>query len=395
MRTTFLALAAALMAPASMAAPREVTVSAGSRDRRDTVVSFLLADAAGRHFGLRDTSGRLLPLQVDDSGRAWFVLPSLKAGASTTFKLEPLPKLSPADGVKAARDGDAVDLVWGRRNLLRYQGGPGVLPPDVKPVFRRGGYIHPVSTPSGRVVTGDYAKGHRHHHGLWFSWTKTEYEGRAPDFWNMADLKGTVEFEVLEATWSGPVHGGLRARHRYVDLTSGAPKTALVETWVTRAYGVGGGAAPYTVFDVEVTQVAGALPLVLPQYHYGGAGLRGPDSWLGAENAYFLTSEGKTRQDGNETRGRWAHMSGDVDGQRAGLAVLGHPQNLRAPEPLRLHPTEPFICVAPSQLGRWEIAPGTPHVARYRYVASDGPPDPKELDRLWYDYAEPPQVTVE
>jgi hypothetical protein len=61
---------------------------------------------------------------------------------------------------------------------------------------------------------------------------------------------------------------------------------------------------------------------------------------------------------------------------------------------MRIHPTEPFFCFAPSQLGRWEIVPNTPYVSRYRFVAFDGPPDPAMIERLWKDFADPPRVSV-
>ena len=83
-----------------------------------------------------------------------------------------------------------------------------------------------------------------------------------------------------------------------------------------------------------------------------------------------------------------------VDGQLAGIAILGHPDNFRAPQPMRIHPDEPFFCFAPSQLGQWEIKPGTPYVSRYRFIVADGPPDEAEINRLWNDYAHPPRVIV-
>ena len=62
---------------------------------------------------------------------------------------------------------------------------------------------------------------------------------------------------------------------------------------------------------------------------------------------------------------------------------------------MRLHPTEPFFCFAPSQLGEWEISPGKPHVSRYRFIVAEGPPDKSELERLWNDYAHPPGIAIE
>ena len=101
------------------------------------------------------------------------------------------------------------------------------------------------------------------------------------------------------------------------------------------------------------------------------------------------------RDKGNATRGRWCDMSGELGGARCGIAILGHPANFRAPQPMRLHPTEPFFNYAPQQIGDMEIVPGKTYVSRYRFVVRDGPPDAATLDRLWNDYAHPPQVKVE
>jgi hypothetical protein len=115
----------------------------------------------------------------------------------------------------------------------------------------------------------------------------------------------------------------------------------------------------------------------------------------GENNCFFLTSDGETnRVKGNETRGNWCHIGGTLDGELAGLAILSHPENFRAPQPMRLHPKEPFFCFAPSQLGDWSIEPGKPYVSRYRFMVKDGAPKKSELDAMWMAYAKPPKVTV-
>ena len=143
------------------------------------------------------------------------------------------------------------------------------------------------------------------------------------------------------------------------------------------------------IFDLTCTQeCASTNTLKLPEYYYGGLGFRGREEWNGASKTFFLTSEGATnRETANSTRGRWCYIGGDVDGQRAGIAILCHPQNFRAPQPMRLHPKEPFFCYAPSQLGDWEIKPGEKYISRYRFVVFDGEPNKAELDRLWNNYA--------
>jgi hypothetical protein len=302
----------------------------------------------------------------------------------------------PAADVVAEKKDGVITVRAGERVVLRYRGEPGGMPAGFEPEFLRGGYISEVYTPSGVLVSDDYPPDHKHHHGIWSPWTKTKFEGRDVDFWNMGQKKGTVEPVSFGETWSKDGAAGFRARHRMVDLTApGGRKAAVDEQWdvTVRAPATGAGGRPAHVFDLVITQTcAGDSPLELPKYHYGGLGFRGHRQWYGEDNCRFLTSEGKTRENGNETRAKWCHVGGDVDGREgkpsaAGIAILCHPDNFRFPQPVRLHPKEPFFCYAPSQLGDWKIEPGKPYVARYRFVVQDGPPDAKEIERMWEEYA--------
>lgn len=388
--------AVACSAPGGTATDHLVVVSAGAHGRVATPVSFELPaglDAVGP-LRLRSAEGGEVALQRDGEGRAHFILPSLGAGEEAQFTLE----LGEASGtaVNALRDGESVTLSVGDRSVLTYHGAPKPLPrPDIDPVYSRGGYIHPVQTPAGVMVTGDYPPDHVHHHGIWASWTRTRFRDRQVDFWNVADRQGDVLAEGVDSTWSGPVQGGFAARHRYVALVTGEAEDALRERWVGRVYNVTGGDRPYWLFDLEVDQrTASDDALQLPTYHYGGVALRGRDDWFGAANADFLTSEGHDRLAGNETRARWTHLGGEAEGERRGIAVFSHPANFRHPEPVRLHPNEPYFSWTPSQLGEWSIEPDSVHRVRYRYLVHDGPVDTEELERVWADFSEPPTVSV-
>lgn len=377
-----------------------VTVAAGALDRRDAVVSFALpAELSKKAYGLRDEAGRVIPLQADAKRQAVFVLPELKAGATKKFRVVELktPKgvnNSSARGVEVAEEGKRLVVKAAGRELLGFQTKPE-LPEGVKPVFARAGYIHPIYTPSGKLVSDDYPSDHYHHHGIWAAWTKTEFEGRHPDFWNVADGTGRVDFVGVGQTWNGAVHGGFTSRQRYVDVKATPEKAALEEEWAVTVYRVVEGAKPYVVFDLVSTQeTATSSPLKLEEYRYGGVGVRGHREWKDKSKVFFLTSEGKDRAAGNATRGRWCHIGGTVGGQTVGITTFDHPSNLRAPQPMRLNPDDPFFNWAPSQSGPFEIKPGARFVLRYRFVVADGPPDRAELDRLWNDYATPPQVTI-
>jgi hypothetical protein len=378
--------------------PLYAVVNAGSLDRKNSLVSFAFEKgSASKSYVLRDEAGNRLPLQVDTDGIGTFVLPELKAGSSRRYRIEVLSrKTAGTSSVSLSSEHDRLTITANNRKVLTYQSKTGELPSwDIKPVFRRGGYIQSVYTPSGRLVTDDFPPDHYHHHAIWFAWTETEFQGRRPDFWNVDEGTGDVEFVALDGSWIGPVHGGFKSRTRYVDLSAPRPTTVLTEQWLVRVYNVAAGAKPYAIFDLVSThECATSSALVLPEYRYGGLGFRGNRQWLPKDNCFFLTSEGKDRSNGHATRARWCHIGGRIDGELAGIAIMDHPSNFRAPQPMRINPDQPFFCYAPSQMGPWSIEPGKPYVSRYRFVVQDGAPDKAELDRLWNDYATPAQVTL-
>jgi hypothetical protein len=276
------------------------------------------------------------------------------------------------------------------------------LPPGVDTSNARRGYLYPVFTPNGALVTDDYPPDdavemmHLHHHGTWSAWTRTQFNGHEVDFWNPWGT-GHVDLESVAPPWQGPVHAGLSATFTHEDLGDGGA-VALSERWVVRVYGTHSGAAPYYLFDLESTQEAVNGTLHLEEYHYGGFGVRGAREWRGG-NFQFITSEGDTSQpdEAIAPRARWVHIGGQVGAARAGYALLSHPSNYCAPQGLRLHPTDPYFSIMPvakNVCGAFDIVPGTPYVSRFRLVTSDGAADPELLERLYDDYAAPPGVIV-
>ncbi len=377
--------------------PQSVIIHAGEFDRRETPVELQLPAAFAGSRSLIGPAGERIPLQVDAAGRSVFIEPRLAKGASKTYRLD--ASVSAAPEVQLEKKGALLNASFAGMPILSYQMEAGDVPAGVPEIFRHGAHLHPVFSPSGKIVTGNHPPDHRWHRGIWFAWTRTEFEGRAPDFWNMGKDDGTfsgeVRFDRLDRSWSGPVQGGFTSRHRMIDHTSGTEKDALHETWEVAVFRPLDGAARAFVFDLASTQTcATAAPIKLPKYHYGGLGVRGNAQWDPADKVMMLTSKGDDRKAGDSSKGRWVYLGGEVEGAPTGLAVLIHPNNFRFPQPLRLNPKNPQLCVAPSQDGDWEIAPGGAYVSRYRFVVADGKPDATELDRLWNDYAQPPRVEL-
>jgi hypothetical protein len=260
----------------------------------------------------------------------------------------------------------------------------------------RSGYIYPLYTPSGLNVADDYASDHPHMHGIWSAWTATTFRGHKVDFWNGYANQGHVDLTAMEGAWAGQVHGGLIANIQHDDITTNPPVTVLRERWVVTIYKTHDGTAPYFLFDIDSVQsTATPDPLVLDQYHYGGFGFRGSEQWATA--ATFLTSEGHNRTSGDGQNARWCAMYGNVSGRPGGYAGLGHPSNVRAPQGLRIHPSNPywaFLPTTPLKGGAYTIQPNVPYKSRFRVVVFDGNADAALINRLWDDFATPPTVTV-
>ncbi|WP_234572899.1 PmoA family protein [Rhodohalobacter sp. 614A] len=372
----------------------EIHVSAGTFDRSETIVSFYFPNRVeSGSYELISPSGQSAILQVNNANRGWFILDELDAGTSRVYTFNGVPT-SAENAVSKAVDSTQITFSSGEQEILSYYHGDNNPPEELDERYKRGGYIHPVYSPKGVLLTTHLNPQHPHHSGIWSAWTKTEFEGRTPDFWNIHSNSGRVDqADSLQASWEGPVHAGFKARHFFTDLSAPEPVIALNEEWQVYLY-----KSPederYQVFDLVVTQsVNTGKPLILPEYHYGGVGFRGNREWDDPENVTFLTSDGLGR-DGNTTRPKWTHIGGWSDGELAGITAMDHPENFRFPQPVRIHPDEPYFVYAPMQLGEMRIEPGSPYVVRYRYVTYDGEPNPDELNRIWNDYAYPPGVTV-
>ena len=251
---TFTFLATAFIAPAA-AKDYRLTLAPATVDRAGQVIALSLPADAPKAAELRDASGRAVALQADTDRTARFVVPWQKAGESLVFTLgaaTPKAALNPPAVVVARESGHLGVRVAGQP-LLTYRMDREDLPRTGIPrEIVRAGYVHPVFSPAGKVVTDDYPSNHAHHHGIWAPWTKTSFQGRAPDFWNMHGKTGAEEFIALDRTWNGPVHGGLVARLKSVDLTAPSPVTVLDTTWELTAYDLAGATRPVRLFDIVV-----------------------------------------------------------------------------------------------------------------------------------------------
>ena len=385
----------------------KITVEAGDYTRVDTPVSL---DLSGVPVGFPTDDLRLVevkgsrrtdvPVQfeADSPPRLWWILSGkTEPGDERTYELLK-GGAGAAPGVCATQNEKVLELQKDGTKVLSYN--HAIVPPPAgqSELYNRSGFIHPLWSPSGSVLTNIHPDDHYHHVGIWMPWTKTKFEGQETDFWNLKAGQGTVCFKRFLSTTTGPVYGSFQAEHDHIALkTTSGEKVVLKEVWDVRVYNVGGPEKDYWLWDFVSTQRCVAdSPLFLEKYRYGGFGFRATADWKG-ETAAYLTSTGKTRKDGHATRARWCDTSGVSDGKWKGVTFFSHPQNFRHPEAMRIWPgfeQEVFFNWAPVQTGDFEMKPGRDHVFRYRQYVHEGKVDLERTEQVWNDFAHPPKVKM-
>ncbi len=391
------------------------TVHAGAYDRHDVLVSVELNGVNlpedWSTWRLVEQVGRRRPVamqwQPGPRGTlSWVVLGKTAAGSTRQFSLQQhrssQPSFSPA--VVVREDSGSMTFLVNKKEVLTYQYALASVPAGVDKVYRRGGFIHPLRSLGGGVLTRMQPPDHYHHYGIWNPWTHTEYQGREIDFWNLAKKQGTVRAKGVTDFTSGAVFGELTAWHEAVAYPDSADQTTvqkiLNETWHLRVWRGGSEQKMYLVDFVSVQNNVTSDPLTVKEYRYQGFGFRANQRWNDT-TAYLLTSAGKSKANGNSTRARWCDMRGPTVAGTSGVLMMGHPANFNFPEPIRIWPEganegegNVFFTFNPAQDRDMILEPQQPRALKYRMLVYDGDIDAAMAQRHWQDFAYPPRVEV-
>lgn len=387
-------------------------VRAGGHDRVNCPVVMSVPDelADSKSFTLtRESDQSEIAVQrlgwAEHPKLMWMIHDKLPAGEKRTYKLSGAASSKRNDViVRCEDDGRRFEMTVDNTPVLHFNHATVESPDGIDPVYRRSGYFHPVFSPTGKVVTGDFEKDHPHQHGIFNAWVNTTFRDQPVDFWNQAKGKGDVEFTKLKnRRKAGSVFAQFSVELTHVAIIDGQRIPAIREICTARVLN---SADPFLVDVTSRLWTASDDRVIVNKYHYGGFGFRGPSEWLLPKSqqdkptedpvaaAGFLTSSDRTRIDGNHTRARWVNLHGPIGTQHAGITVLDAPTNFRSPQTVRLHPTKPYFCYAPMVLGEFKLEKGDVFRSRYRLVVHDGAANKKLNERCWQDFAHPPKVNV-
>lgn len=354
------------------------------------------------------TSGKekLIPSQLEPghSARLWFVLEGISEnGSERKFVLrKENDSEKNIQSVSLDRNQKDLQLLIDGRPVLNYRHAVTFPPENVNPFYKRSGFIHPLWSPGGEVLSRIQPPDHYHHYGIWGPWTKTHIDGREVDFWNLAKGQGTVKFAGFLSETEGEVFSGFKALQQHIDFGAVGPdQIAMNEILDVRVWNISD--------DIRVIDYTTTLnsPLengiMLDAYRYGGGiGFRATEKWH-KDNCTVLTSDGKTRADADGSYARWCIVEGESDTEqgRSGILFLSHPSNRMHPEPMRVWPLDAnggrgdmYFEFVPIRHDDWKLNSNQDYTLKYRMVVFDGEMDAETAEMYWNSFAEMPQIKI-
>ena len=328
--------------------------------------------------------------------RVTFMLPELAAEQSLRLALElgAEGRGSPP-GVQVKDDGKAnVAVTVGGQPLTvyRYLGNP------VRPCF------FPLLGPGGKRVTrswpitDDIAEDphdHPHHRSLWVS----HGDINGVDNWGEGEASGSQLHRELLGASGGPVFGFVDALN---DWTDHEQRKMLEERRVLTAYAVGEDERLFD-FDVCLTATEGDVRLGdtkeggIIAFRVAGA-IDGNHGGL-IENSYGGLGEGECWG----KRAQWCDYSGELEGERLGLAIFDHPRSFRHPtfwhvRDYGMYTANPFgwhdFYGDPSADGSHLLPRGASLHFHYRVYLHRGDAREAGVADRYHDYANPPAVEM-
>jgi hypothetical protein len=267
------------------------------------------------------------------------------------------------------------------KTVLKYQLDR---PADSKLTVESGCYFHPVTTPSGVVMTDEAPPDHPHHRGIFLAWV--EMHGRKDaDFWGWGEHAPTKQRRILNRKvtdlQSGPGQARFRAQNEW-KAEDDLVLTEHLETKVSLA------SSAY-VIDLGYRLIP-AFDLKLSRWAFSGFCVRtrkdGKIEAFGPEGAVRLPNPKHTEPPTDWPAASWYDYTLRLEGDTiAGVAVLDHPLN---PASLwhnhrDVRMLNPCV-VAPAEV---LLQAGRPFELRYRVVVHDGPVQKELLSQLHADWS--------
>ncbi len=297
-------------------------------------------------------------------------------------------------------DGTSLTISSSNNNLLSYHHAVKHPPEGVDPAYKRSGFIHPLYTPHGQVLTRIQPPDHYHHYGIWNPWTHVLFDGDTIDFWNLAKKKGTVEFDGFTSKISGSVFSEYSALHNHVVFKDKREITAMNEIQTVRVYNNQSEPDHFIVDMTMKMNCATDKPFTILEYRYAGFGWRTTEKW-DKNNSEVISSQGKDRVHTDGSKERWAIVQGALDEDYGGVVMMSYPTNYNHPEPMRIWPLnmydrgDMFASFTTTKDMDWQLEPYHEYTLKYRLLVYNGKMTKERAEIAWHYFANPPKVNIQ
>ena len=388
-------------------------VNVDNHDRYDTPVGVCVEDLMHGfdmdNLLLYEVSGeKRIPVmcQVEQGNpcKIWWIMDGYtQAGTSRNYEVSCKKETAKSGKVKVVQDSSVFRIYKSQKEVLNYHYTIYPAPEGADELYSRSGFIHPLYSPNGNILTRIQPPDHLHHYGIWNPWTKVKFQNREVDFWNLGKGQGTVRYAGMKTKFGGAVFGSFRVKQEHVDLTSGKEITAINEILDVRVWNTNVGKKEVFLIDItDSLSCAGNDTVFIEKYRYGGGiGFRATQYW-NKDNCRVKTSTGESRKTADATKASWCNVSGQMpNGCRSGILFMSYPNNRNHPEPMRVWPEDAnngrgdmFFEFCPIRDKDWILIPREKYVLKYRLLVYDGEITTQLAKDLWTGFAYPPDVKI-
>lgn len=388
-------------------------VDSGSFDRLDCPIS-LDYDISSQKNNIKNiqlveingSTKKDIPCQFNKTtNKLWFILDGFTPKETKrNFAIVAKKRQNKIDQITFLKKDGGLELNFKKKPILNYQFEMAYPPKGVDKKFKKSGFLHPIYSPGGEVLTRIQAPDHYHHYGIWGPWTKTHIDGRSVDFWNLGDGQGTVLFKDFLNETQGDIYSSFTALQEHIDFGAKEEnRVALNEELEIKVWNLGHVRKSWLVD--YTTKIKSPLDsgILFDAYRYGGGiGFRATEKWH-KSNTSVITSENKDRLTADGSSAKWAIIEGEskTKAGRSGILFMGYPENKEFPEPMRVWPIDAnsgrgdmFFEFCPIRHVEWKIESKKEYSLNYRMLIFDGSITPEQAEIYWQGFANPPKVTM-
>lgn len=257
-------------------------------------------------------------------------------------------------------------------------------------------YLAPLRSASGKIVTRHYpmemvegeSRDHPHHRGLWFSYDDVN----SIKFWenDPSYTKPNIGHIVVRDTkWNDGAKAGTLTM--VADWKNPSGKVELVENRIMTFYSD----PALRTIDFDITLTASGK-VVFGDTKEGAFAIRLADSMSEKKGGKMVNAEG---QSGMKAvwghKSKWVDYSGDVEGEKVGVAIMDHPSNPRHPtywhaRDYGLFALDPFGQQAFDKTqpeSSWTLEKGQSLRFRWRVVIHGGDAESAKIGELYNAFA--------